>query len=295
MQKAIILVGGLLLLAPPILLTACAAPGDVRVLQSITPGQGDARGDQPAPAGDEKKLMLEVVVTYSLANGSPTLLEPVLIDFTVENRLEQSVNLDLGADRKESFQFKVKQPDGMTIELPQLRAEGLSRVGRLTVGAGQTYTQRVLLNEWYEFPSPGKYELSARLTKPIRTSEGAGVVEPAEFHTTLEVQPRNAERLQQIAAGLAEQVTNAPSYEEAAQAARALSYVKDPVAVPYLEKALSSGRMVEPIVIAGLERIGGEEAIRALTAASVSQDEETAELARAALERVKGKGGHDKR
>ena len=54
MQKAIILVGGLLLLAPPILLTGCAAPGDVRVLQSITPGPGDARGDQPATAGDEK-------------------------------------------------------------------------------------------------------------------------------------------------------------------------------------------------------------------------------------------------
>jgi hypothetical protein len=42
-------------------------------------------------------------------------------------------------------------------------------------------------------------------------------------------------------------------------------------------------------VIAGLERTGGEEAIRILTDASARQEGESAELARAALERIKKK------
>jgi hypothetical protein len=43
-----------------------------------------------------------------------------------------------------------------------------------------------------------------------------------------------------------------------------LSYVNDPIAVAYLRRALSAHKLVEPIVIVGLERIGNAGAVEAL-------------------------------
>jgi len=278
-----------LVLSSLLILSSCSASGSGHSLRLVPSAVNKvASQSKTLPPEDGATQMTEVDVSYSLAKSQITLHEPVILNFTVKNSLAQAVNLDLGADREQNFIFTIKQPDGTTIQLPQLRKEGASRIGRLTVDPRQTYTQEILLNEWYEFPIVGKYKLSARLAKPMQTSEGASI-EPTVFHSTLEVQPRNAERLEQIAAGLADQVTTASSYEEAARAALILSYINDPVAVPYMGEVLSSNHMVETIVIAGLERMGGEEAIQVLTEASSSQEWETAELARAALERIKKK------
>jgi hypothetical protein len=54
----------------------------------------------------------EVVVAYSPPTQQLTLREPVFVDFTVRNGLDQPVKLDLGQDRKESFRFVVVGPDG---------------------------------------------------------------------------------------------------------------------------------------------------------------------------------------
>jgi hypothetical protein len=267
-----------------LVLGGCSARGELAP-SAVNKSDGQSKASPPK---DDATQITKIDVSYSLAKSQVTLHEPVILTFTVKNSLTQAVNLDLGADRKQNFIFTIKQPDGTTIQLPQLRREGISRMGRLSVDPGKTYTQEILLNEWYEFPMIGKYELSARLAKPMQNSEGASI-EPAEFHSTLDIQPRNAERLEQIAAGLADQVSASSSYEEAAQAALKLSYINDPVAVPYMGKVLSSNHMVEAIAIAGLERVGDEEAIHALTDASVRQKGETRELARAALDRVKKK------
>ena len=237
--------------------------------------------------------MVKVDISYSLPKNRLTLHEPVILNFVVKNGLAQPVDVDLGADRKGNFLFTVKRPDGSTVQLPPLRREGISLTGKLTLTPGQTYAQKVLLNEWYEFPTTGRYELSARLAAPVRTQEGVSVTEPAGFHTTLEVTPRDAERLGKVAASLTEQIISAASYEEAAQAALALSHIKDPAAVPYMEKALASEQMVEPIVIDGLEKVGGAEAIRALTSASTHRKGDTAKLARAALERMRESSQRD--
>jgi hypothetical protein len=295
MSKVIELLRWLVLPAILLGVSGCATPGSgnpVGLSRESRPPQDDGHKTQNK---DGATGMAVLEVSYSFAEGRPTLHEPVVLRVVVKNTLARPVEIDLGADRKAGFLFAIKPPGGTTIKLPPLVREGISRSGRLTLEPGQTYNQELVLNEWYEFPAVGKYELSARLVASAKTPEGESLSEPAEFRTTLTVGPEDAERLRQVAAGLAEQITGAHSYEEAAEAALALGYVKDPVAVPYLEKALSAGHMVEPIVIAGLERIGGEDAIRALTAASASQDEETAELARAALDRVKGRQAHEER
>ena len=47
-------------------------------------------------------------------------------------------------------------------------------------------------------------------------------------------------------------------------AASALAYVDDPIVVPYLERALRSGKYVEAAVIDGLVRVGTEDAAQVL-------------------------------
>lgn len=227
----------------------------------------------------------EVTVSYSLAETRFSLNEPLILDFAVRNGSGQPVKLVLGQDRKEAFRFAITRPDGKRIELPPLTREGFSVVGEVQIAPQQTYTQRLLLNEWFDFSSPGQYVIEARLGDPVRANEAVAAVDKG-FRTTVEIGPRDAERLRQLSATLARQVAAAASYEEAAEAAHLLSHIKDAGAVPSLEKVLHTGRGVEPIAIAGLERIGGGEAVQVLISALSSPEGETGMLARSALGRI---------
>ncbi len=85
---------------------------------------------------------------------------------------------------------------------------------------------------------------------------------------------------------LAKDIASATSYQRAAEAALALSYVRDPVAVPYLERALRSGHLVERMAVEGLEQIGNREAVQVLVSSLQTRAGDTAILARSALERI---------
>jgi HEAT repeat protein len=81
------------------------------------------------------------------------------------------------------------------------------------------------------------------------------------------------------------------NYEEAQEFAQALSYVNDPIAVPYLVKSLTSNKMVEPILIKGLERIGNKEAVQVLIDTIVDKPEsEVALLATSSLQIIESNG-----
>jgi hypothetical protein len=242
---------------------------------------------QQAPPVDVGGL---VAVSCTLAGAEVSLHEPVLLNFAVENNLSQPVKFDLGQNRKASFSFTITQPDGQRVELPQYSIMGLSRHGAVRLKADQTYRQSLLLNEWFEFRSAGNYEIQVRLSKPIQTRDGRAISTQTEFLLPLKVAARNPGRLEAVCAELAAQVAAADSYDKAAEATLALGHINDPVAVPYLEKALAAGKLVEQIAVAGLERNGSAEAVEALLSALNTQpDEVQIELIRPALVRIKEK------
>src|SRR5207302_980034 len=119
----------------------------------------------------------------------------------------------------------------------------------------------LLLNEWSDYNIPGKYEVEVTLVNSGQEMSVTG------NKMTFEIGPRDANRLTQVCASLVENVVGASSYQAAANATRALSYVQDPVAVPYLERTLHSGHLVEQIAIEGLERIGNTKAVQTLISA----------------------------
>jgi hypothetical protein len=230
-----------------------------------------------------------IALSFAAANTRLTLNEPVVLYFTVKNSSGRQVKLDLGRDRKEAFLFTVKAPDGKSVRLPQRIREGIAERGTFYLDSGRTYTQKILLNEWFdEFIVPGKYELVARIANSVRGHEGVHLP-PDEFQISLEIEPRDPRRLEQLCAALALEIRNSTSYQQAAEAASELSYIKDSIAVPYLEYAMLAGRMVETVAVAGLERIGGNEAVGALISGLTTGSQDVAERARSALTRFEEK------
>lgn len=225
-------------------------------------------------------------VSYSLFSSKITLHEPVIIEFTLNNVFAESIKVDLGADRKEAFRFAVTQPDGVSRNLLLLRQEGIARFGSITLQPGQSYRQRLLINEWTDFPLPGKYLVAVRLVNPVQTQKGLVIAKDAGFRATLEVAPKDPEKLRSVCETLFSQMAASKSYEQAAEAILALSHIRDPVAVPYLEKSLVVGKLVEPFAIKGLAQIGNREAVQALISALNMRNRDIATLAQAALSKL---------
>jgi hypothetical protein len=227
----------------------------------------------------------EVIVSYSLVSPKTALHEPVILQFEAKNATDQPIQLDLGKDHNENFIVSFSGPGGAKGQSLRLRRPGFAASGKLRIEPGETYKQDLVLNAWIEFARPGNYEIEVHLAKNVEA--GADTVIGMEtFHTTVEIAAEDNERLKEVCASLAKRVQYATSYEEAATAARTLSFVKDPIAVPYLKTALFSKHLVEPITIDALEKIGDEGAVEVLISALTLLSSDSSALARAALERI---------
>lgn len=228
-----------------------------------------------------------VAISYSLATHSLTLHEPVVLDFSAKNETDRAVTLDLGQDRKGGYEFWVTPPSGTRVKLPRYSRGGFTIGSKVSIEPGETFSQSLVLSEFYAFPLPGTYQLEGRLTQPIILNGGATQETDSGFHGVIEIGPRDDARLEAACNSLADRVDDSQTYEQAAQAALALSHVNDPVAVTSLRRALFARKLVEAIAIHGLEKIGDDAAIRVLgSAMEANLPGDTAVLARAALQRI---------
>jgi hypothetical protein len=228
-------------------------------------------------------------VAISLATSPEvTLHEPVIFELTVENGLDEPVKIDLGHNFKSGVTVTVTRRGGAPVTAPPPSEEGFGAVGRVEIAPAGKYTRRLVLNEWYDFEQVGSYYVQLGLAAPALTADGRKVEVATSNTVAFQVKARDPEVLRERCEDLAAQIMSARSYSEAADATLTLNYIADPVAVPYLEKALSSGQMVEPIAVAGLERNGSREAVEALLDALKTQPGQVKEdLIRPALTRIK--------
>lgn len=205
-------------------------------------------------------------VSYSVEPAVVTMHEPVIVRFDVLNESTQPITLRLGTDRKENFSLVIRRPDGSKHQRPPLpRREGAFRPGNVVVGPGERLRQQLLLDEWASFTTSGKYELDVRLSTPIELGSGARVV-PEPYHLSFKVLPRDEARLKAACERLVQQIESTNDVNKMNDAALALAHVDDPIVVPYLERALRSGKYVEGRVIEGLTRVGDEDAAQVLIA-----------------------------
>ena len=227
----------------------------------------------------------DTLTSFSLANQI-TLNEPVILYVTLENASADIVKVDLGANRVGAFRLAVTNPKGERLQLKPFSrpTEGMVLVGPIELQAGQSYVGRILLNRWFDFSGLGDYFVEAQLENPSDSGHRRATGQ-RKFHARLRVVARDPEQLRATCEILGQEVISSTSVEEALDAAVALSYVNDSVAVPFLQQILESGKTVELSAIQGLRNVGNAEAVRVLIAATKLKRDggEIAEMARSAL------------
>lgn len=255
----------------------------VWVLNLIFPAAATVQGND---AQGNEELM-----SFSLPNQTVTLNEPVILLATFENASGHSVKVDLGANKVGAFRFAVTNPDGDRAELKPFsrRSEGIVFTGAVELQPGHSYAHRILLNRWFDFSSLGDYLVEAQLDNRRETGHEQSTDLSGTFRASIKVVARDPERLRARCEILAQEVINSTSVDEAVDGALALSYVRDPVAVPFLQQILEARKAVEQYAITGLQGVGNIEAVSALLAATkITRDgDETGELARMALLNLK--------
>jgi hypothetical protein len=102
----------------------------------------------------------------------------------------------------------------------------------------------------------------------------------------LQVHPRDPAHLSLIADKLADTAVMGATLAERMDAANALSYTVDPLAVPSLRRVLQQGSLVEHYAVTGLGRIGSPDAIAALKAAQNNPDEDVRSQVRSVLRSI---------
>jgi hypothetical protein len=150
----------------------------------------------------------------------------------------------------------------------------------------------LLINEWFDLSQIGAYTISVNLLTSIQSGNGRVVAKGANFRSTFEITSRNPKKLQEICADQLTQITTSNTYEQAMNAATMLSFIQDPVAVPFLERVLKlkmNRIMIEQAAIEGLGRIGNTEAVQALIRALSAPNAESTSYIRYALYIIESK------
>jgi hypothetical protein len=159
-----------------------------------------------------------------------SLHQPVSVALVLRNAGSQPDTVVIGQSAEWKFRVTVTRPDGTKVPplLPLwARAGGeiVSGIETATLQPSESYLRTVLLDEWGPFDQLGTY----RVTFELPDSVGL-----ADFQVT--VTPRNAEVLAETCEHLLLQVHDIRSAERLA-ALRALSFINDEIAVPYLTRA----------------------------------------------------------
>ena len=250
-----------------------------------TPGAVFAAGlllFAPRPAL-EQDAPVRLTATMLLEKRVVTLHEPVLIDLAFENPSDRGVVVNLG-DQDEKLDVKILEPDGKMIEKPKSALRnGWASPDVFDIPQGVESVASIALGEWFTFGKVGSYRID------VTVSPVSSLREPFSYTILnnsavldLTVLPRDEQSLERACAGLLARAQHLQSPSKAVAAAKALSRVNDPVAVPFLVEAMKE-REFKGLMIDALARLRTNSAIDALISASQSSDQETKGLARSAL------------
>src|SRR5260370_33306602 len=106
-------------------------------------------------------------LSLSLEKASLTLHEPVIVNVRIVNHLSRPIAANLGLNSKTNFVIVVTTPQGRRIQSYNPRREGISFFGDVNLKPGKIYSQKLVLNEWFQFEELGTYKVDIRLAAPI--------------------------------------------------------------------------------------------------------------------------------
>jgi hypothetical protein len=238
----------------------------------VSPVSGSAQGTPGA------------AVTVALEKELVTQHEPVLLRFTLRNSSSKQAVFELGyGEEKANVKVTVTDPDGRLWPKPRPVPQfGFKET--ILAEPFSTSVRSIVLNDWFTFDKLGRYRID--MAVPPSTGSSPANLQIPDTPLTLTVLPRDEVALAASCADLVRRLENRKSAADADAAANALSKVDDPVAVPFLAKAMKQ-KLFSSMMIGALGRLNAPGAINALIAASHSSDPEISSLARATLVALK--------
>lgn len=215
-----------------------------------------------------------IVVGFNVpADAAFQVGAPIYFDTFVENSSTETMRVNLGNHGKWNYEFTLVKPDGTTASIPPYRKIGPGPKGTITVEPHQKRSRRVVLDDWTALTQPGEYTLKVRLT--VLLSSSANISWQKEFFDELKfsVAPHDPDKLKATCERLAEAALGTSDPDAASDASLTLSYVLDPMAVPFLARVLKEGSpAARANAVLGLTRIGNREAQEALRAGLATAD-----------------------
>ena len=210
-----------------------------------------------------------MTMTFSFEEPVAQVNGPVYLDVKMQNTGTEKLRVGFGYHGKWNYDFSVVEPDGTKVAVPPYRQYGPGPSGNVSIDPLGTETRRLLLNEWYIFRKPGEYTVNVKVAALLRTGTSTSWQSEFSDKLTLQVAPRDPAHLEEICENLAAAAVTANPADSAVtdDSAFALSYIPDPVAVPYLARVLRKGTYAgREYAIRGLARVGSPDAIEVLKA-----------------------------
>jgi hypothetical protein len=194
--------------------------------------------------------MGQVTISYTMPKTRVSVREHILVEFALVNQSPGPIVVNLGLNRTAAFAISFSHADGRTlasrvgvgIVAPSpyyVAPDILTRTPTFTVAAGQTYRQRLLLNNWYVFDRAGSFQVDFEMPSPVFSKEGAPLsVAGDTFRTQIEIDPYDPKRLGDKCSRLFQNIAGTDIAVDRLEFGSALTSVEDPVAVPYLGRLL---------------------------------------------------------
>ena len=225
-------------------------------------------------------------VSVGLEKNRAIAGEPIFVGVHVKNMGSEALEFDLGLNGRENILISVVDPSGKRSGKPGTEPrQGLAFFGWMHLAPGEEQFKTLVLNEWFNFELPGRYQIKVAFKQPATVGREKVPIPP--FTLVLDITPRNEEQLTATCERLVKEFEGGGSGDERVAIPVALRLMHDPELVPLWERTLTSANQeIREIGISNLTHIRNHDAVKALSHALGSEDQQTRSLARSALQQI---------
>jgi len=234
---------------------------------------------------------LAVKAGFSLDSAEVLHGMPLFVSFRLVNRSDRVLRYPEGGDFRNpitSSRFVVTAVDATGARLKsKLKAGGMPLPSVSTVPVGGERVERLLVNQWLDFPAPGKYELTCRRKLILAMDEDEQTFDVKETFP-LVVQRGTATQWRDVIRDYGSRIRNG-SRQGVLEGTYALAEIDSEQVIPYLTASLSRGTYMNRLkAIEALGRYPGDLVARSLMIALRDPDAAVRREAGRVLRRLDG-------
>lgn len=216
-----------------------------------------------SPQIAEEQPPAQVSISFSLAQPVVTLHEPILVQYSIRNELSQTIRIDFRVSVERAFRFRIVDPSLKSWDISPPLSSGIAPSTTSQLSPGQSRPGELLLNKWFRFDQPGSYDIEPALAIAVTTTSGKVIPQTGTATLNLVVRPRDEEQLRQRCQSLTREAMEKNS-ARSLRAGEILSYIDDPVAVPYLAELVRNSWHASHLGVEGLARIRSFPAVKSM-------------------------------